>query len=152
MQGADVVRAFHQGIEKGNWETVQACLAEDYIFRGPSVVPLGKRALISSQKALWSGFPDLRFNLRIVEERGNVVKGVVQITGTHRGLLIPPFPDKFMTIPPTGKKIALAEEPATYTLRGNQIVLQDVVPSPDGGWPGIFKQLGVVYPYPMVKG
>lgn len=149
MSIADVVRAYHRGIEQGDWKTVDQCLAEHFIFSGPTVQPLGKRALMSSMKALWAAFPDVKFNLRITAEQGNVVKAVVNITGTHTGTLIPPFPDRFMSIQSTGKKIALASEPAVYTMEGGKIARQDVEASPDGGWPGIFKQLGLKYPYPV---
>ncbi|NJN67900.1 MAG: ester cyclase [Chloroflexaceae bacterium] len=149
MSIADVVRAYHRGIEQGDWGLVDECLADSFVFSGPTVQPLNKRALISSMKALWAAFPDIGFNLRIVQEQANQVKGVVNITGTHTGTLIPPFPDRFMTVAPTGKKISLVDEPCTYLLEGNQIIRQEVEPRRDGGWPGIFRQLGLEYPYPL---
>jgi hypothetical protein len=54
-----------------------------------------------------------------------------------------------MTIAPTGKKISLAREDCVYTIANNKLVRQDVVPGPNMGWPGIFKQLGLEYPYPV---
>jgi predicted ester cyclase len=146
---ADVVRDYHRGIEQGNWKIVDQCLSEQFIFSGSSVQPLGKRALVSSMKALWAAFPDLKFNLRITAEQGTQVKSVVNISGTHTSTLIPPFPDRFMSIQPTGKKIALPDEPCVYTVEGGKIVRQDVTPGPNLGWPGIFKQLGLEYPYPV---
>lgn len=149
MSATDVVKAYHAAIEQGDWKGLDACITDDFTFSGPTVQPLDKRAFLSSMKALWAGFPDLSFNLRILGEQGNTVQAVTQITGTHKGNVIPPFPDKFLNIAPTGKKISLEAEPATYTLRGNLLVNHDVEPKRNGGWPGILKQLGVDYPYPL---
>jgi len=149
MNAAEVVKAYHRGIEQGDWSLVDECLADTFVFSGPTVQPLSKRALISSMKALWAAFPDLSFNLRITEDHGNRIKGVVNITGTHTGTMIPPFPDRFMSIPPTGKRISLVDEPCIYVLEGNKIIRQEVEPRREGGWPGIFRQLGLDYPYPL---
>jgi hypothetical protein len=53
-----------------------------------------------------------------------------------------------MVVEPTGKHISLEEEPAVYTIRHDKLIKQDVEPKANGGWPGIFKQLGLTYPYP----
>ncbi len=149
MGAADSVRMYHRAIEQGDWKKLDSLLADDFTFGGPTVVNLDKRALVSSMKALWAGFPDVRFNLRILEEGDTTVKAVSTITGTHTGNLIPPFPDKFITIAPTGKTIALSDEISTYTLRGGRLIEQRVTPKRDGGWPGILRQIGQEYPYPL---
>jgi hypothetical protein len=148
LRPAEIVKTYHRAIERGDWKALEHYLSDDFIFIGPTVKPLGKRALISSQKALWAAFPDVNFNLRIDEDKGNTIKATVRITGTHTNRLIPPFPDKFMVVEPTGKHISLEEEPAVYTIRHDKLIKQDVEPKANGGWPGIFKQLGLTYPYP----
>ncbi len=85
---------------------------------------------------------------RLACTKNTVIKGVTSThnhdrTGTHTGTLIPPLTGKFMKVAPTGKKIALAEEILEYTIRDGQIVLQKAQPSPNTGWAGIFKQLGI---------
>lgn len=149
MQATDIVLRYHAAIEQSDWDTVNTLLADDFVFRVPALPALSKGAYVSSVRALQAAFPDLRFNLRIVAENGLSVQGITQMTGRHSGLLIPPFTDQFMTILPTGKQITLAEETCHYTLANGRIVRQDVEGHPDGSWPGIFKQLGVEYPYPL---
>jgi hypothetical protein len=53
------------------------------------------------------------------------------------------IPHNLVTIQPTGKKIALTEETTEYTIRGRQMVRMHVPPSPDGGWPGMYRQPGI---------
>jgi hypothetical protein len=122
---------------------LETLLADEFMFSGPTPEPLSKRACISMHKALWGGFPDLKFNLNILAVQGNVVKGSTRITGTHTGLLIPPTPGNFVTISPTNKKIALSEEVSEYTIRGQHMVKMHVTPDPNGGWPGIYRQLDI---------
>lgn len=140
---SDIVKEYQAAAERGDWETFESLIADDFTIEGPTPEPLGKRANISMHKALWAAFPDLQFNIRILEESGNWIKLAANITGTHTGTLIPPIPGKFIKVAPTGKKIALAEEILEYTIRDNQLVLQQAIATPDTGWAGIFKQLGI---------
>lgn len=144
---SEIVQIFHGSVERGDWKTFNSVIADDFEFSGSTAEPLGKQACISMHKALWGGFPDLQFHLRITSEKANTVHGYVCIMGTHNGTLIPPVPGKFVTFPPTGKKIALPEEPTIYTIRDSQVVTMRVTPSQDTGWRGIFKQLGVPVPF-----
>ncbi len=145
MNPADIVLASYRAIEQGDWPALQSLLTDDFLFSGATPVPLRKAEVVASMKALWAAFPDVQFNPRIVQVQGNRVHTTIRITGTHTGLLIPPLPGVFLTIQPTGKKVALVEEPSEYTLRGDKIITLQAVPNPDGGWPGILKQLGVDY-------
>jgi predicted ester cyclase len=147
MKPSEVVATFHRSVEEGDWATFDSVIADDFTFSGSTLEPLGKRACISMHKALWGGFPDLQFNLRIISEKGNRVRASVRIAGTHTGTLIPPVPGKFVSFPATGKRVHLPEEPADYVISNNQLVEMHVEPDPEAGWRGIFKQLGVQSPY-----
>lgn len=147
MKPAQVAEQFQQSVERGDWETCNRLIAHDFTFSGPTPRPLDRRACISMHKALWAGFPDIKFHFRLISEMGNTVKATVQITGTHTGNLIPPMQGKFVSIPPTGKKISLPREQIEYTVRGNQLINVKVNASPEASWPGIFKQLGVENPF-----
>jgi len=145
MSAADIVRKFITAWETQDFDTLEACLADDFAVVGPTPHPLDKRWTIADTKARWAAFPDWSFNARIVEEQGNTVKIVTRVTATHTGTLIPPIPG-IPPIPPTGKTIRQPEEMTTLTLRGNKIVEWRIDPSPDGGYPGILRQLGVSMP------
>lgn len=147
MKPAHVAEQFQQAVERGDWEMCNRLLADDFTFSGPTPRPLDKRACISMHKALWAGFPNIKYHFQLVSEAGDVVKGSVQITGTHTGNLIPPMQGKFVSIPPTGKNISLSREQIEYTVRGSQLVNMKVAASPEASWPGIFKQLGVDNPF-----
>jgi len=116
-----------------------------FVVVGAAPHPLDKRWVIADTKARWVAFPDWKFNLRIVEEQGNIVKAVTHVTATHKGTLVAPFPG-LPPIPPTGKRFTQPEETTIITLRGNQLIEWKVVPVPDGGYPGILKQLGIEIP------
>jgi predicted ester cyclase len=147
MNPSEVAEKFQRSAEQGDWDTMNQVLAEDFLFYGPMPEPLGQRECVSMHKALWGGFPDISYNLRIIGSEGNIVKAIVHITGTHTGLLIPPVPGEFVSIPPTGKKISLAKENIEYTVRGNQLATIKLYSSPESSWPGIFRQIGVENPY-----
>lgn len=147
MTPTDVAIAFQKAAEEGDWDTFEQIIADDFAFHGPTPTPLDKRACISMHKALWGGFPDINYNLRVLSEEGNRVTGIVHITGTHNGTLIPPMHGKFVSFAPTGKRINLAEEQIIYTVRGNQITDIEVQANEHASWPGIFEQLGVESPF-----
>jgi predicted ester cyclase len=145
MSASDIVRTFIQAWENQDFDTLNDYLADDFQLVGVTPHPLDKRWLIADTKARWAAFPDWKFNLRIVEEQGNTVKAVSRVKATHTGTLIPPIPG-MPPVPATGKTITQPEEYTTLTLRGNKIVEWRVDPNPDGGYPGILKQLGVDMP------
>jgi predicted ester cyclase len=144
---SEVVVLFHRSVEQGDWHIVQEIVADEFVFSGPSPKPLDKRSCTSMHKALWAAFPDINFHVEVLSEEGDVVTTNVRITGTHKGVLIPPLPDRFLSIPPSGKAISLDTEFCTYTVRNGQMIKMHVEPNPNGGWPGIFKQLDIEYPY-----
>lgn len=146
MDAAAFVTTYFEAAEKGDWKTFGSSLSEDFIFRSAPVTQT-RNELVSSTKALWAAFPDLKFHFRAISVQGNVVKGTYQITGTHTGMLIPPVPGAFVTVAPTGKKILLPEAGIELTLEDGKIVAQNNEPKPESGWPGILDQLGVRNPY-----
>ncbi len=142
MDPASILKAYFEAGERGDWTTFADSLSEDFVF---TAVPItqSKREIVSSTKALWAAFPDLKFNIRIQEVQGEVVKATYQITGTHSGTLVPPVMGQFVTVAPTGKKIMLPVAGVELTVRNGKIVRQANEPKAESSWPGILEQLGV---------
>ena len=96
--------------------------------------------------AMSAAFPDWSFNASEFVEEGDTVRVTVQITGTHTGDL-DLSPMGLPKVPATGKKIKNPVEHPVVTIKGGKITgvhVGDV--TPDGGVPGILKQLGVELP------
>lgn len=146
MDAADIVKAYFEAGERGDWITFAGFLDDDFVFTAVPVTQ-NKAELLSSTRALWGAFPDLKFNFRARSVENNVVKGTYQITGTHTGLLIPPMQDQFVAFPPTGKYISLPQAEIEMTLRGDKIIRQKNEPKGESSWPGIFEQIGEENPY-----
>jgi ketosteroid isomerase-like protein len=145
MGAADIIQRYIAAWETQDFDVMDECLADDFQVVGPAPQPLGKRWVVADTKARWAAFPDWKFNMRLVEERGNVVEMVSRVTATHTGTLVAPIPG-MPPIPPTGKAIVQPEEKTIFTLRGDKIVEMRVESVPGGGYPGILKQMGVEMP------
>ena len=148
MSAAETVRAMFAAVEAGNMDKAAALVSDDFVFSGPVPEPVGKEMWVGMQGLLLAAFPDWSFNLEDVKEEGNVATTTHHITGTHTGDL-DLSPMGMPTIPTTGKAIDLPVEHAEITVEGDKIVKMHVGDvSPDGGLPGILKQIGVEMPPP----
>lgn len=145
MTPREIAEEFIRSWEHQDFMVLEKLVTDDFQLTGATPHPLNKRWLIADTKARWAAFPDWKFNARIVEETGDSVKLITNITATHTGTLIAPFPD-IPPIPPTGIVIRQPEEQTILRVRNNQVVEWKVVPLPNGGYPGILKQLGVEIP------
>lgn len=147
MTPAEVAETFQRTAEEGDWNTFESVIADDFLMKVPTLIPLGKRACIAMHKSLWGGFPDIKYHLRILSVQENKAIGRVRITGTHTGTLIPLVQGKFVSFAPTGKSIALNEERVTYRTHNDQLVELIVEADGEGSWLGIFHQIGVDAPF-----
>ena len=90
--------------------------------------------------------PDWAFNISKVEDKGNVVRFTIQISGTQTNALDLSAMG-FLVIPATGIRVQLPTEHVEVTVRGNQVSGVHVDPVQGGGVPGILSQLGVQMPH-----
>jgi hypothetical protein len=67
------------------------------------------------------------------------------MTGTHTGTFVPPI-RALKPIKATGKKVVLPEQEFVYYVDSGKIARIVSEPVPDGGIPGLLKQLGVRLP------
>jgi predicted ester cyclase len=117
------------------------------VLTGPAPVPLDKEAFLVFQQVHTDAFPDWNFNAQVVEEKGEHVRVVVQITATHLGtydvaklgLPLPP-------LPATAKRRQWPPDTLDFTITGDKISKLDVVVSPEGGVIGTLAWLGVKAP------
>ena len=92
-----------KAINTGDFAAADQLIASDYIEHTP--FPPGFPSGIVGFKAFFtmlrSAFPDLQYHVELTLAEGDLVTGLVTVTGTHNG--------EFMGIPPTGKRITWTE-------------------------------------------
>ncbi len=144
MGNLDLARKSLQAFSSGDVATITGLMADDYSFEGVTPQPLTKQDFLGFMHAMNAACPDFAFNETSASENGDTATIKHRITGTQTGTLsLPGMPP----IPATGKKFTLPEEPSVFTIKGGKIVKYLAVPAPDGGLPGILKQLGVEMPH-----
>jgi predicted ester cyclase len=143
MSALETVKKALTDIEKGT--IAASTYTDDMTFSGPVPQPLNRDQYVDLMRALVEAIPDWNFHARDFTADGDTVHVAISITGTQtrtlRGLM-PGMPD----LPPTGKHAALPPERLSITVRGNQISQIVAQVPPDGGVPGLLKQLGVALP------
>lgn len=145
MAKIEIVKKIMSLIEEGKFIEVKMFLADNFAFSGPVPVPVRASDWLMLHEKINEGMPDFKFNLKKLSESGNIVNGSVQITGTHTQEM-PELVPGTLNIPPTYKKVILPEENVTFTFKGNQVSAFTVERVPNGGVPGLLKQLGVSMP------
>lgn len=146
MDAEKLVRDTLSAMEAGDTAKAGSSMTDDFVFSGPVPQPIGKAEFLGLQAGLVRAIPDWKFNASNFKVQGNTVSGTVQITGTHTATLethIPGIPP----VPATGKRIALPQEPFTFTLRNDKIASFEAARVPGGGVPGLLAQIGVSMPH-----
>ena len=146
MSGTDVVKEGMAAWSAGDATKLAALLTDDFTFAGAGPTPLNKEQFLALSRATHSAMPDWAFNARDWQENGDVVTVTVQITGTHTGTM-PPIMPGFPAVPPTGKKVQLAEEHHTYTVRSGQAASAKTdAGATGGGLIAFYQQVGAQLP------
>ena|SRR5689334_25301691 len=146
MDAEKLVRDTLAAMEAGDAAKAGSNMTDDFVFSGPVPQPIGKAEFLGLQGGLVKAIPDWKFNASNFKVQGNTVSGTVQITGTHTATLdthIPGMPP----IPATGKRIALPQEPFTFTLRNDKIALFEAAHVEGGGVMGLLAQIGAAPPH-----
>ena len=146
MDAEKLVRETLAAMEAGNTAKGGDNMTDDFKFSGPMPQPIGKADFLALQGALIKALPDWKFNAKSFKVEGNKVTFTVKITGTHTATLNPIMPG-MSPVPATGKKVALPEEPATMTIRGDKLASFEAAQVPGGGVPGLLAQIGVQMPH-----
>jgi len=145
MSNIDIVKKFAELLETRNLDALQAILADDCKAKG-TAKELNKQQIIGYIQMLFTAFPDFSFGLTGFEEKGEFVTCISHEKGTHAGVLdlnqygIP------VSLPPTGKAIALPESTYTFRLADGKITYFSEEIKKGGGLVGALAQLGVELP------
>ena len=144
MSADQVVRSYLDALEAKDLVRVDSLISPDLVFVTP-LKPLGKHDLLRVFKAIFDAFPDWRFDHQELVTTGDVVKTRLRMAGTHTGTFVPPFPG-LKPIKATGTKVVLPEQEFVYHVEREQIARIVPEPVPNGGIPGLLKQIGVTLP------
>lgn len=145
MTNVDLVKRFATAFSEGDTATLDDILANDFVFDHANQEGTSNREeYIHMVSNLKTAFPDLRFNIRNIED-GQTVNAEVRIEGTHEGIL-DLTPVGLSTVPPTHNRLDMPFEPSDWTIKNGKVVAHTVEATPGGGVPGLLKSLGVAIP------
>jgi predicted ester cyclase len=145
MNKRETVQALMDSIQKGDFETANSMLADDFQFSGPLPEPINKAAWLEMSSNLKTAFPDLNYHFKVIGAEGDVVRAVAQLTGTHTGA----FDLTNMNmgiIPATDKTFSVKPEKTKVTVKDNKITSWVSEPTDGAGLKAILDQLGVTLP------
>ncbi|MCL4487315.1 MAG: nuclear transport factor 2 family protein [Chloroflexi bacterium] len=145
MNAQQITQKVLKAIEDQDWDAAMGLLTDDFRFSGAVPQPITAQEWIGVHRALANAMPDLRFNYVAGQGDEKSAEGTVALTGTNTGALNLPLPG-LPKVPATGKRIALPKEHVQMTARGDKLSNYEVEAVPDGGVPGILKQMGVAVP------
>jgi predicted ester cyclase len=145
MNKREIVQAFVDSVQKGDFETAKSLLADDFQFSGPIPEPVNKEAWLAMSTGLKIAFPDLDYHFKVIGTEGDIVRITSQLSGTHTG----PFDLTAMNmgvIPATDKTFSAQREKAKVTVKENKITSWAVELTEGAGLTAILDQLGVRSP------
>jgi predicted ester cyclase len=148
MSNVDLAKDFCEALGRGDAETANRYITDDFVVTGPTPQPLGKAEFLGLHAILAQAFPDFNFNVSQVVETGDQVELTIQITGTNTGVLdLSPTGMPIPPVPPTGKHIQLAVEHPSLTLRNGKFSGLNLPVVPGGGLVSILSQIGLEVPH-----
>ena len=145
MNKREIVQAFLDAVQKGDFESAKSMLADDFQFSGPIPEPVNSDAWLGMSSSLKTAFPDLDYHFKVIGTDGDVVRATSQLSGTHTG----PFDltnVNMGVIPATDKTFSTKPEKTKVTVKENRIALWAVEPTDGAGLKAILGQLAVETP------
>jgi predicted ester cyclase len=150
MKALEMASKLLQAIESKDTTAAAKYLSADFMFSGPVPQPINAHDWLAMQQNLSTAFPDWKFNATDLREENGEVRGVVQITGTHKGEL--DLSSIGMSkVPATGKSIKLPSEKITIGVTDGKITSLTSAATEGAGVMGILSQLGVEVPSPSMN-
>ena len=138
----ETVQALMDSVQKGDFETAKAMLADDFQFSGPVPEPINKEAWLGMSASLKAAFPDLDYHFKVIGAEGDIVRSTTQLSGTHSGSF--DLTNMNMgVIHATHKAFSAKLEKTRVTVKENKITSWAVEPIEGAGLMAILGQLGV---------
>jgi hypothetical protein len=137
------LREYVEGLAKHDVGKIAATVAEDLLFISATRI-LGKQEFLAMLAALYTGFPDWRYEYDTIEDRGQNNYAIKwRQSGIHSGIWTMPGMEP---IAPTAKRVRIPPQYFFYRVADNKLAL--IFPEPViGGAPrGILEQIGVELP------
>ncbi len=147
MSAQQTVENIFKTVEAKEYNRALAQLSDDFTFSGATPKPLTGQEWIGVHRALGAAMSDFSFDYRTIKAEGDRVWGMLEITGTHDGEMVPPIAN-LPRIPATGTKVHLPAEHVELTVNGSKITSLAVESVPNGGLLGILQQMGVAVRQP----
>lgn len=128
-------------LAKGNGELVESNFSEDFKSTVLSN-PVDKKQYIMAFNSLKKGIPDLQINVHDVEEAGDKLHALLNLSGTHSGE-IPSLIPGFKQLVPSGKKFKADNVEVEISLKDDRIREIKSVKTGKGVFNELFTQLAV---------
>jgi predicted ester cyclase len=145
MNKREIVQALMDAVQKGDLNTAESMLADEFQFSGAIPEPINKEAWLGMSSSLKTAFPDLDYHFKVIGTEGNVVRTTSQLSGTHTGSF--DLTNMQMgVIPATNKTFAATREKTKITVKENKITAWVVEPTQGAGMMEILKQLDIEIP------
>ena len=142
MNKREIVQTLMDSVQKGNFESARAMLAEDFQFSGSVPEPINAQAWLGMSANMKTAFPDLNYHFKIIGTDGDVVRSTTQLSGTHSGSF-----DltnmKLGVILATNKAFSAKMAKTRITVMDGKITSWAVEPTEGAGIKAILGQLGV---------
>jgi hypothetical protein len=142
MKASEVVKDFLTAIEKNDFKKAESLASKSCMVEGVGPTNLNITEFLGVHRALNTGLPDFRFNHKITKETTDQVDVTVRLTGTHKKDMDAPIPG-IGTIKATNKQVRMPEESVHFTVKNDKITNMRLQVVPEGGLPGLLKQIGV---------
>lgn len=145
------IRRFFEALERHDLEEAMRYTGEGFSVQVAGGYPLGFKDYCRAQTALWTAFPDLRYDVRDVKQSLSLGSASVQLSGTFRDDLALPFAN-LPIFPATGERIELPRERLGFTLEWGEILTVRTESSTGYGLLGPLYTVGAVLPPPGIMG
>lgn len=147
MNKREVVQAFMDSIQEGEFELAKSMLTDDFHFSGLVPKSINKETWLEMSANLKTAFPDLDYHFKVIGANGDIVRSTTQLSGTHTGPL-DLINVNMGLIPATNKHVSAKMAKTKVTVKDGMVKLWVVEPADGAGLEAVLRQLGVAIQLP----